>query len=58
MHALTSLMRYSCIEHNVNSSIFAPQGNTFKLQTLSVTVTRYFQYIFISGVVSLQNCHV
>jgi len=34
MHAPTSLMHYSCIEHNVSSSIFALQGNTFKLQTL------------------------
>ena len=37
MHALTSLMHYSCIEHNVNSSIFAPQGNTFQLQILSLS---------------------
>ena len=34
MHALTSIMHYSCIEHNVNSSIFAPQGNTFQLQNI------------------------
>lgn len=38
MHAaFTSLMHYSCMENNVNSSIFSPQGNTFKLQTLSLS---------------------